>query len=327
MTVEPQLTEAGLTEADVQLVVIWLVSFWLEGLLYGIYLYLFTATLPVLFRNAPRNASSTIFSIGNVLMFVVISIVTGQFLISSAAYFPSHSPNFISFAYQTDVRRRSQILGNMDYWVNYVPLVSGVVVCMIGDILMIYRCFLVWQRSYRAILLSVILAALSSGFHIATVWFARQVTFNLFQFNTWRAILLPPVFYFSQCAITTSLIAWKIWSQSWRSTNVGLVSVHVPCLLSITRIIVESAVIYTAAMLILVFVIAFEHPARELVHTCLLPTTGIVFVLMSLRIHAVQEESRHMPASPSLLPAWLVDEPPSTDLGPEPVPKEVQHPN
>ncbi|KAH6885070.1 hypothetical protein BKA70DRAFT_1467571 [Coprinopsis sp. MPI-PUGE-AT-0042] len=304
---EPQLTEAGLTEADVQLIVIWLVSFWSEGLLYGIYLCLFTAALPLLFRNALRNRSATIFFIGNVLMFVVVSIVTGIGLFRAVT----------AFAYQTDVSGQSQILGDMEYWVNYVPFVSGIIICMIGDILMIYRCFLVWQRSYRAILLPVILAALSSGFHIATVWFARQVTFNLFQFSTWHPILLPPVFYFLQCAITTSLIAWKIWSQSRRRTNVGLVSIHVPCLLSITRIIVESAVIYTAAMLILVFVIAFDHPARELVHTCLLPTTGIVFALMSLRIHAVREESRHMPASPSLLPTWLFDESESPDPYPD----------
>ncbi|KAH6874473.1 hypothetical protein BKA70DRAFT_1449355 [Coprinopsis sp. MPI-PUGE-AT-0042] len=46
---------------------------------------------------------------------------------------------------------------------------------------------------------------------------------------------------------------------------------------------------------------------------------------MALRVHAVQVESKVMPASPSLMPTWLVNEPKSADSGIETV-EDDQHP-
>ncbi|KAH6871358.1 hypothetical protein BKA70DRAFT_257537 [Coprinopsis sp. MPI-PUGE-AT-0042] len=305
-----ELAEAGLTDADVQVQVIWLVAFWLQGILYGVYLGLFILAFPVLiWSNALKNFSATVFLVGNMLIFVLVSIN------SSVSLFRV----IVAFAQQSDIKGPLRILGNMNYWATYLPLVFGVIVFMIGDILMIYRCFLVWRRNYWAILLPIILAALSAGFHMATVWFARQVTFNFFLFRIWPPTVLPPIFYFLQTALTTSLITWKIWSVSRRNAHVGLVSVNVPRLLSIVCIMAESAAIFTAGMLAMVVLIALDHPAKEVVHACMLPITGIVFVLMALRIHAVRVESKEIPASPSLMPTWLFDEPKVADSGIETV--------
>ncbi|KAH6867243.1 hypothetical protein BKA70DRAFT_1414943, partial [Coprinopsis sp. MPI-PUGE-AT-0042] len=59
-------------------------------------------------------------------------------------------------------------------------MVSATIVSMIGDLLMIYRCFLIWNRNYWAISLPIVLAAFSSGFDISTIWFAHQVSFSRF---------------------------------------------------------------------------------------------------------------------------------------------------
>lgn len=160
------------------------------------------------------------------------------------------------------------------------------------------------------------------------IWFATKVPFELFVVRSWPPIALATFFYLIQTAITTSLIVWKIWSQARRGTNR---SFYVPRVFSILRIIVESAAIYTAGMVTMVVLLALDHPGRIAIHACMIPSTGafnlgflvigrsldrrglwdagIVFVLMALRIHAVQEESRYMPASASLMPTWLVDEP------------------
>jgi hypothetical protein len=167
--------------------------------------------------------------------------------------------------------------------------------------------------------------------HIATVWFARNLPIDHLLVNTWPLIALPALFYLLQTSLTTSLIVWRIYSQLRLSTNAGMVSVQVPPLLSIVKIIAESAMIYTAGMLVLLVLFALDHPARIVVYSCMIPITGesymaffadthrdltyglpcvgIVFMLMALRLHAVREESRYMPASASLMPSWLVDEP------------------
>ncbi|KAH6874484.1 hypothetical protein BKA70DRAFT_1577195 [Coprinopsis sp. MPI-PUGE-AT-0042] len=298
-----ELTEAG--ARIIQLKLLFLVSVWLEGFLYGIYLFLFIAALPILIQSKTlKKPSASVFFIGNVLIFTLVSIHTGLSIFHVV----------VAFAYQTSVEGTMQAY-NQKY---YIPILLALLIFMIGDILMIYRCFLIWQRNYWAIFPSGVLAATSSGLHITVVWFATQVPRNLFLVRSWPPIALAIIFYFIQTSLTTFLIVWKIRSQLQRETDTGLPSIHVPSILSITRIISESALIYTAGMFIFLVFLVTSNPVRLVIHSCMLPTTGIVFVLMALRIHAVRQGSRCMPASPSLVPTWLVEEPKSTSSGPQP---------
>ncbi|KAH6874482.1 hypothetical protein BKA70DRAFT_1480189 [Coprinopsis sp. MPI-PUGE-AT-0042] len=262
-----ELAEAGLTQRDVQLRVVCLVSVWLEGLLYGVYLYLFIAAFLVLARRNPfRNFSSAVFVVGNVLMFVLISIFNATSICTP----------IIVFAYQTEIEGTRRIFNDLDLWVNSLQLVLGVMLFITGDILVIYRCFLIWGRCYWVILLPSVLSALAA----ATLWFALRVSMPFVLIRNWTIITLPFILYFLQNILTTSLIVYKIYSHFRRSRDIGLVSLHAPRLLPIMRVIIES----------------------------------IVFVLMALRTHAVKEDSKQTPATPSLMPTWLgFDEPKSTD--------------
>ncbi|KAH6911231.1 hypothetical protein BKA70DRAFT_1269806 [Coprinopsis sp. MPI-PUGE-AT-0042] len=255
MTITPVLAEAGLTDTDIQLKVVWLLGFCLECVLYGVYVCLFMAALPVLIRGN-KNFSATIFLIGNVLIFVVASIESGASLCRA----------LVAFGYQTDVRDPTRIYSNMKYWANYLPWVLAIIPFTTGDILMICRCFIIWQRSYWVILLPATLAAVSAGFHIATVWYARQGTLSLHLFQNRRLAVLTTVFSLSQTILTTSLIVWKILSR--QRTAIQLASVHTPCLVSIARIIMESAAIYTVGMLVMLILIHLDHPAKEMLHVC-----------------------------------------------------------
>ncbi|KAH6885069.1 hypothetical protein BKA70DRAFT_1410641 [Coprinopsis sp. MPI-PUGE-AT-0042] len=306
-----ELAEAGLTQRDVQLRVVCLASVWLEGLLYGVYLCLFIAVFPVLARSNPfRNSSTAVFVVGNVLIFVLISIFN-----ATSIFTP-----IIAFAYQTEIEGTRRIFYDLGLWVNSLQLVLGVMLFITGDILVIYRCFLIWGRCYRVILLPSVLSALAAALHIATLWFALHISLPFVLVRNWAIITLPFILYFLQNVLTTSLIVYKIYSHFRRSREIGLVSVHTPHLLPIIKIVIESAAIYTAAVLVLVVLIALDHPARTAMHTCLMPIIGIVFVLMALRTHAVKEDSKQIPPTASLMPTWLgFDEPKSTDPGIETV--------
>ncbi|KAH6871360.1 hypothetical protein BKA70DRAFT_1241843 [Coprinopsis sp. MPI-PUGE-AT-0042] len=309
---ETELREAGLTPGHIQERVVHLVAVWLEGFLSGVYLCLFIAALPALIRsNTIMIFSAKVFLIGNVLIFVLVLMTSSIGLFHIV----------VAFAYQADT---NQPIFDIKFWAAYTPLVLAAVIFAIGDILMIYRCFLIWQRNIWAIILPLFLAVLSVGMHIATVWFARHISFDLLLAQTWFPIALAPALYLLQTNLTTGLIVWKIWSQSRRRTDIELASIHVPRLLSIMRIIIESAAIYTAGMLVMLVLLALDHPARVIIHACMLPITGIVFVLMALRIHALREESREMPASPSLMPTFSIDGLRSTVSGTDPM-VDIEH--
>ncbi|KAH6874479.1 hypothetical protein BKA70DRAFT_257323 [Coprinopsis sp. MPI-PUGE-AT-0042] len=302
------LEGAGLTEAEVQLKVVYLVGVLVEAILYGVYLCFFIAALPVLFRsNKFKSFPATVFVMGNALMFVLISAHTSILLFQSV----------VAFAYQTDVHGPLRIYNDMGYWATDTGPYLGATVLMIGDFLLIYRCFLLWQRNYWVILVPVVLAALSIGLHIATLVFVRSVSVAVIVVRNWPIMLVAPICYIAQTSLTTSLIVYRIFSQFRQTRDLGLASFHAPAVLPIMRIILESAVVYTTGMMALVVLAGLDHPARLTLHSCMIPVTGSVFVLMALRIHVVQEEAAHTPATASLMPTWLFDEPKPWHSGPQ----------
>ncbi|KAH6874481.1 hypothetical protein BKA70DRAFT_1240470 [Coprinopsis sp. MPI-PUGE-AT-0042] len=304
MTIPKALEEAGITDADVQLRVIHLIGVWLEGLLYGVYLHLFLAASPMLVRrNTLKNFSAAVFVMGNLLMFVLISI-------HSALSATNICLPILAFAYQTDSQGTSRMLNDQPHWAYFISLVLGVMVFLTGDVLVIYRCFLLWQRRYLVIIVPCLLDALAICITVATMVFVHTVPVSFIHPRNWPIISLPFFCYLLQNGLTTSLIAYKIYSHLRQTRAVGLVSVHTPKLLPIVKILVESAVVYTAGVLVMAVLLALDHPAWFAMHSCMMPIIGIVFVLMALRIHAVREESKDMPASPSLLPSWLVEDKP-----------------
>jgi hypothetical protein len=53
-----------------------------------------------------------------------------------------------------------------------------------------------------------------------------------------------------------------------------LASFHVPRISSLLRIFVESALLYTAGMFVMLVLRALSHPAQLIAHDCMIPTTG-----------------------------------------------------
>ncbi|KAH6885088.1 hypothetical protein BKA70DRAFT_1410651 [Coprinopsis sp. MPI-PUGE-AT-0042] len=341
-----ELAEAGLTETDILVQKV--------DYLVGLYLCLFTAALPVFIQNnALKNFSAAVFFIGNALIFIVVSANCSLHVVHAV----------LIFAYQADIKVGPfQTVSNIYWW---APMVSATIVSMIGDLLMPvpYPMSEITARPIQRLAVGTGVNGLSSGetrdfrilaalgpvpaphptqiqrgfrpLHRVCLLLHRWSAYlpletdptgsngpTIISDRNWLPIALGPVFYLLQTALTTALIVWKIWSQS---RHRRLASVHVPSISSIMRIIVEGAVIYTAGMFVMVLLRAFNNPAQVIVHACMIPTTGIVFVLMALRIHAVREESKRMLASASLLPTWLVDQPKTTYSGTEP-PEQDHHP-
>ncbi|KAH6867230.1 hypothetical protein BKA70DRAFT_1453535 [Coprinopsis sp. MPI-PUGE-AT-0042] len=286
--------------AEVRVEVLSLVSILVEAMLYGIYLSFFVAALPVLFRsNKFKRFPSTVFVMGNGLMFILITAHASILLLQLV----------VAFAYQTDIHGPFRVLSDLGYWATNTAPYLGATTYMIGDILMIYRCFLLWQRNYWIILVPVLLAALSVGLYIASLSFVRNIPTSVILVRNCPIMLVPPICYILQTALTTSLIIYKIYSQFRQTRDIGVISIYTPAVLPIMRIIVESAVVYTAGMLASAVLVGMDHPARLVMHSCMIPVTGTVFVLMALRTHAVQEEAAYTPATASLMPTWLFDEP------------------
>ncbi|KAH6885108.1 hypothetical protein BKA70DRAFT_1204937 [Coprinopsis sp. MPI-PUGE-AT-0042] len=289
---------ASLTKGEVQLKAIYLVGTWVEALLYGLYLCLFIGAIAVYARKEVHKPfASKVFLAGNILMFIGISFhnVLSVYRL------------LVGFAHQPDVRAQLLYLNDLRNWSALASPFLLATIMWTGDALVIYRCFLIWQRNYLVVALPSLLYIVTVGLQVTNLWWvARQSTFGSVIGRRWPTLRITFPLYFAQNVLTTGLILFKIWSRHRSLRNAGITSLNTPSLVDLMRAIVESAAIYTAALLVMAVLRLLDHPGWFVSHVILYPTIGIMFVLMAIRVHVVQEEAKHNAPSPSLLPSWIL---------------------
>lgn len=266
----------------------YLVSFWVETLIYGGYVFLFGIAMNVLRRKDEIKSFSFRFQNAcHIIMFFLISIhnCTNVFrMIHAYAEVPltDRSPA----APVNYIRKCSN-------WDCYMFMVISALLTWTGEILLIYRCFLVWQRSRRIVILPCILFLISVGTTIfGLYWF--QHPFDIPYPKAQYALGMPFPIGLAQGVLTTGLIAYRIWKQhrqtvragAYLQSNGGALS-----LLAVFRILVESAMIWTSEVLITTILFYLRHPAVVIVQHATIPSIGIVFSLITVRAHVAREEA------------------------------------
>ncbi|KAH6871368.1 hypothetical protein BKA70DRAFT_1578376 [Coprinopsis sp. MPI-PUGE-AT-0042] len=240
--------EAGvedvLTSKDIEAKMYGLVGIWMETFLYGLYLYLFVSAMTILARkNALQTFSSKVFFAGIVTMFILISFHNSLNIYRIVA----------AFGYNTDARGPALYLIDFLRWENYSLSVLLALIFWTGDILVIYRCFLIWQRNYWIIAVPLLLFLASVASHIMNLWAGR-----IFTLSNLSAVpsSLPPALnmlfplYATQNVVTTLLIILRIFLACHETKRTGTVALHTPSLVLLMRIVMESAAIYTTEIVI-----------------------------------------------------------------------------
>ena len=78
----------------------------------------------------------------------------------------------------------------------------------------------------------------------------------------------------AQNVLTTSLIIWKILKQFQLSSSTGLVNMNRISLITVTRIMVESALIYTVELTFVIILHFMNSPGQFIVLAALPPSIG-----------------------------------------------------
>ncbi|TFK26901.1 hypothetical protein FA15DRAFT_692888 [Coprinopsis marcescibilis] len=257
-----------------------LVAIMLGCIAYGIYLVLLTIAIPPMLERA-RQRSSWIFLNGNLALF---GLASGHILLMMYRASLAFGREVMSPRPPISMFKR---FGTWDVLLSVVLLDLGV---WTADFLVIYRCFLIWDQSRTTIALPALLLLLSisiGGAHIA--YYIAPSTVPGPVVAAFFLMVYP--INLAQNTMTTGLIAFKIWRQHRLAVKANLHSYQggaVP-LLSVARIIIESAAIYTVQQLVLLVLSAKKHPAEVLVFYTVLPSIGIVFILMAIRTYNTKE--------------------------------------
>ncbi|KAG2002932.1 hypothetical protein CC2G_003577 [Coprinopsis cinerea AmutBmut pab1-1] len=233
-------------------------------------------------RQTADQFSSRIFLWGIVLIFVLIVLhnaINAYRMNMAYALTPNLTP-------ETTVK----MLQGWHRWERYATTIIAPIIHRTADMLIIYRCYLIWGRKPLVILLPATIFLGSISFSILNIyWFRHRDALP----STTMYNILTATFplYFAQNVITTGLISYKIYWQWRMSVDAGLQAAAGPGmipLVAVVRILVESAALYTSQVFLLILFHTFWSPGSAMIQQLLVPTVGIAFALIAIRTHVGQ---------------------------------------
>ncbi|KAF6764756.1 hypothetical protein DFP72DRAFT_321879 [Ephemerocybe angulata] len=293
-----------------------LVGFWLEAFIYGsnvystpllkpedstgVYFVLFFAAVHLIVQRRGRDRDhlgpQLVFCGVAIFMFMLTTVFTAVNIYRFIeAYALGAGPLGIPVFFFKDFRP----------WENYTYVITSSLLIWTADVLVIYRCYIIWDKNPRVIALPCTLLFISISINLVNIyWFQHPWSLSLKTIRPFLDFVYPG--HLAQNILTTGLIAYKIWRQHLLSEASGVRAASGITLLSVVRLVVESAMVYTLQLTTLVVLYFLKHPAMVILQAAIVPSIGIVFVLLSIRVHMATLRSERLRSPASIaLPSWV----------------------
>ncbi|EKM56860.1 uncharacterized protein PHACADRAFT_254219 [Phanerochaete carnosa HHB-10118-sp] len=267
---------------DVPLDITFLVSIWLEALVYGFFMCLFCASvyINVALRRAQDVHSRVMFGIGILLFFMASMHVAMNCYRMVMAYVIKRDAPGGPAAY----------IGALAPWDHVFKDTIYATQEIFGDAVAIYRTWVVWGRDWRPIALPSVLLVVSlvSGYSVCGLYTTESSSASVFDPRLLRWITTFYAISVVQSGLTTGLMAYRIWQTDRRSIKFR--TNQEGNLMPILRILIESASIQFMAEVILLSLYSANYNAQYLLLELITPLVGITFNAISVRIALHQSE-------------------------------------
>ncbi|TEB20336.1 hypothetical protein FA13DRAFT_1839043 [Coprinellus micaceus] len=262
-----------------------ILGFWLGAIGFGLYTYMFALFVKITIQTRRRDPplSAKVFSLGALVMYILTIIYMG---VNTSRYLYAFSPDWID---ASDGQLPAYYLRDWMRAPNFATSIIMGVLIWIGDSLAMYRCLIIWQMNWWVIALPGLLYVFTIvNSAVIQAWLKRPTFLTPAQAMSLTNMAFPV--NIAQSCLTTGLITFRIWRQHRVSRAAGL-SEHGAGLglLTIIRIIVESTMIFTIQQVALYILSYFNSPAQWALLGTLVPSMGIVFVLLSIRVHGAKK--------------------------------------
>ncbi|KAF5326844.1 hypothetical protein D9619_004237 [Psilocybe cf. subviscida] len=266
------------------------------------YTCLFMAALPVIASarrlNDARSAKSAwVFLTLSILMYLV---AIAHLILSGIRFYKGTFQGF-------DSGGRVLYIQNPKNWEFLGLIILVFVQTWLGDALVIYRCYIVWDNNLFLIFVPVCLLLSTFGINCYVLYWMGHPVINSVSSGLLRSVY-PLAFV--QNLMTTSLIILRIFLQYQTSKKAGIVDVGSKLTLTrVMRIVIESAAIYTIQLLLLNILYFRDDTFQYVIQAAIIPSIGVTFVLLALRIEASRHESATTKSDvgirSSVMPRWL----------------------
>ncbi|TCD71375.1 hypothetical protein EIP91_011146 [Steccherinum ochraceum] len=176
-------------------------------------------------------------------------------------------------------------LGNLAPWDHVFKDTLYATQEIIGDGVAIYRCWVIWNRDWRIIILPLMLFIVSiiSGYTVCGLYTSVNPADTVFdpRLTHWISTFYSVAVV--QSTMTTGLMAYKIWKTDRRSASYRA-NAHESSLLPVLRILVESASLQLFVEIILLALYEANYNAQYILLEIVTPLVGITFTAITIRL-------------------------------------------
>ncbi|KAF9038549.1 hypothetical protein BJ165DRAFT_1531633 [Panaeolus papilionaceus] len=254
----------------------------IESVFYGFYTAVFIAAVWIWGKRRSRAATSAAFSGWLYLILIVLMWIV------ASLHFGITLQRFLRvYILELDVDSAPAAVRLLDAgrWDTLAHMILMTLMIWLGDVLVLYRTFVVWNKNIWVVALPILVHVSYLVINSFAIYALSHP--NIFPRATavaWYQPVFPLVF--TQNVMTTGLLFYKIFSQHRASTANGVAdSSGTIGLGQLAWMLIETAGLYTLELFVIIILGAKEHPAKGIVSVSLVPTLGIVFVLLSVRVH------------------------------------------
>ncbi|KAJ3885724.1 hypothetical protein GG344DRAFT_33878, partial [Lentinula edodes] len=278
-----------------------IVALFMESVTYGVFLTTFVMCLHgLLYSPTHRFHLKPFFKvnyrmlIAALLMFTFASLDVAFGLCHNIKAFVTLNGN------GNDPETAEEVFDDVGNWINVMKFVDYVAQTFIGDSILIYRCYLVWDRSWYMIVPSVLLCLAETGvrYPLFTYFFieaspASGGSLNSSTISPFITSMLSITL--ATTILTTTLIVYRLWNvQSHSQTFLQFQQErkldfdwNSDPLARAMKVMIESGLLYTLSLVVLFAVFITSSNAELGVSDSVVQIIGITFNMIIIRTSRV----------------------------------------
>ncbi|KAJ3755339.1 hypothetical protein EV360DRAFT_25942, partial [Lentinula raphanica] len=266
-----------------------IVGLFMESVTYGIFFTTFLMCLHgLLYSPTHRFHLKPYFKINYRMLLAALLMFT--FASLDVAFGLRHNINaFVTMNGDGNgVENAEKVFGDVGNWLNVMKFVDYVAQTFVGDIILIYRCYLVWDRTWYIILPSVLLCLAETvcGCMVAVIEASPESGGSLNSSTISPFITSMLSITLATTILTTSLIVFRLWNvQSQSQTFLQIISRdwNEDPLARAMKVMVESGLLYTTSLVVLFAVYMTSSNAELGVSDSVVQIIGITFNMIIIR--------------------------------------------
>ncbi|KAG1864840.1 hypothetical protein F4604DRAFT_1656903 [Suillus subluteus] len=152
---------------------------------------------------------------------------------------------------------------------------------MLGDGVLIYRCYHVWQSIWVIVLPSLLWFSASAASFIVPYYASTSTGGDIYSNLAGRWVVALLVLTLLTNLITSGLLAYRIWTIERRVSAMGTIK---STLMPIVRIFVDAAIMYSAVLFVMLVCFLCSNNAQFIIQDTVMPIIPITFYMVFIRI-------------------------------------------